>query len=68
MPRIDPDHKTSSARVIVALVLLAAVGVAIAGGIYAIYREVPMNDWCKFCSKIDCVDFAGENWCDRYYH
>jgi len=33
---------------------------------WAIYNEVPLNDWCTFCNDINCVELPGYNWCNQY--
>eukprot|EP01090_Pellita_catalonica_P023754 TRINITY_DN9955_c0_g1_i1.p1 TRINITY_DN9955_c0_g1~~TRINITY_DN9955_c0_g1_i1.p1 ORF type:complete len:379 (-),score=38.49 TRINITY_DN9955_c0_g1_i1:362-1459(-) len=44
---------------------LVIVVISFAIAVYAVKEKVPLKDWCQFCDKINCVDFAGQDWCDQ---
>lgn len=46
-----------------AMVTLILAG-SLAFGLYALFEDVPLREWCSFCSLINCVDF-GQDWCDH---
>jgi hypothetical protein len=63
VPSLD-QAKAGPFRIFVASVSLLALAVGLGLGVYALFEDVPLREWCSFCSLVNCVDF-GQDWCDH---
>ncbi|ELR15060.1 peptidase, S54 family protein [Acanthamoeba castellanii str. Neff] len=62
VPSLKHGAKAGPFRLLVASVALLVLAAGLGLGVYALFEDVPLREWCSFCSLINCVDF-GQDWC-----
>lgn len=64
VPSMKLGARAGPCRLLIASMVILVLIASLALGVYALFEDVPLREWCAFCSMINCVDF-GQDWCDH---